>query len=429
MSAMATRRTVRIFLRVMSAPSSQGHGVLSAVAGSDRTRPYAASSARARDAASRIRGVDVAVEVADEHETEVVGPREDAPHVGGPTAPSAARGPIGMVTTSRPPERSAHDACSSTWSTSSASQPVGWIRTMTSREPVSTSSAAMLGWEPVKSISTGAKPTARAHRDSRDRVPPSSTMTALRRPSSLTRTIAASAPRADHADTLSSAHGRPRARGEPTGVVGLLRLAEHVGGEHPARAGRRGARRRADGERRRPARPCVGPGRRRGGPRPPDVGRSATAPDAPPGLPTGRCLATRSPGRRRGRRRSPSRSSSRSSSSSSDRPRGAVETSADGAPGGGGERDVSSTDRPRACRGSAPTVPTGPASAHPRRAASHHRRRSSRRSAPAARARSSPAGTSSPLTPSTTCCAKCAMSRRAPADRARGQDDVLRRRR
>ena len=85
----------------------------------------------------------------------------------GPTAPSALDGPIGRVRQSRPPERSAHEAWLSAWSTSSASQPLGCSRAMTSSEAVSTSSTSTEARTPVRSSSTGAKPTARAHRDQR----------------------------------------------------------------------------------------------------------------------------------------------------------------------------------------------------------------------------------------------------------------------
>ena len=77
---------------------------------------------------------------------------------------------------------------------------------------MSTSRAATLGCAPVNSISTGAKPTALAQRDSSEREPVSSTMTALRRPSSRTRRIAVSAPRAAHDETPSSERGRPSTR-------------------------------------------------------------------------------------------------------------------------------------------------------------------------------------------------------------------------
>ena len=144
----------------------------------------------------------------------------------------------------------------------------------------------------MKSISTGAKPTARARRDSRDRVPPSSTMTALRRPSSRTRRIAASAPRAAQADDAVERPRQAEDAREPAGVVGLVRLTEHVGREHPLGqvVGAQGDERTA--WRRRPARRCVGPDRRRGGPR----GDEAPAADDRTRRPRGALPAGPSPG-------------------------------------------------------------------------------------------------------------------------------------
>ena len=86
---------------------------------------------------------------------------------------------------------------------------------------------------PVRSSSTGAKPIARAHRDSGDLLPDSSTITALRRPSSRTRTMAASAPerRPTRRCRRRSAAGRalarrPWPRRRP-------RRRQDVGGAHP----------------------------------------------------------------------------------------------------------------------------------------------------------------------------------------------------
>ena len=69
----------------------------------------------------------------------------------GPSAPSALDGPIGSVRHSRPPERSAHDAWLIASSTSSASQPPGCSRAMTSSEAVSMSSTSTEDRTPVRS--------------------------------------------------------------------------------------------------------------------------------------------------------------------------------------------------------------------------------------------------------------------------------------
>ena len=175
----------------------------------------------------------------------------------GPTAPSAVAGPSGSVSEIRPPERSAQEAWLSASSTSSASQPLGCNRVMTSSAPVSTSRTPTEARSPVRPSSTGAKPMARAHRTRGERAPDSSMMTALRRPSSLTRTMAATAPSAAHAAIGSPARGRPSERAQsrassasaPSVSTSLARIQSGRSERVRVSAGRRAAIARRSGAR------------------------------------------------------------------------------------------------------------------------------------------------------------------------------------
>ena len=120
----------------------------------------------------------------------------------------------------------------------------------------------------MRSSSTGAKPMARAQRDSGDRLPDSSTITALRRPSSRTRMIAASAPRAAQAATPSAHRGRPTRRAkarassasEASARTSVARIQSGRSRAWSSRVGRRAAMARRVRATRRAGRVPTGPG-------------------------------------------------------------------------------------------------------------------------------------------------------------------------
>ena len=143
---------------------------VSAAAKVSRSEPVGRVGAGApRSPASRIRAGDVAVEVADQDEADVVGPGQDAADVGRPERrPRRVAGPIGRVSESRPPERSAQDA----WLerlvdvvgvAAAGVQPDDDVERRRCRRRAPRPQARC----PVSSSSTGAKPMARAHRDQR----------------------------------------------------------------------------------------------------------------------------------------------------------------------------------------------------------------------------------------------------------------------
>ena len=177
---------------------------------------------------------DVAVEVADQDEADVVGAGQDAAHLGRPDG--ALRG-------GRPERQGQRDQAAG------AQRPGGLAERL-----VDVVGVAAVGVQPGDDVqrprvdvedrrprpappSGPARPARSRWRaptaTSGERAPDSSTMTALCRPSSLTRTIAASAPSAAHAAIGSPARGRPSAAGPVAGLVGVGAVGEHVAGPDP----------------------------------------------------------------------------------------------------------------------------------------------------------------------------------------------------